>query len=316
MTQSRILDLQGQQFGRLTVIAFAGVRNCGMASQHTSWTCRCECGSVYDYAMGNLRSGATTQCRECGLRTAQKGATKHGKARTPIYTAWDRWKRLLWLCPEWQTFEVFYAAVGNPPDGKWLCRPDPSKPLGPSNAVWLTAKERKRMHLDLKIDEYVTLTGEPKQKVAERFGRITRERQRQLLQKAKGLCQSCGSHLIWLGEGKACLCHRFRAQRRRHWVARLMARLQNGEGMSLEEARVIMGRALLKNLRAKRVVPADFRERCLTAGGTGALAAHYDVCLSLVYSWIKSLGLKRKSIYVDDGEATKTTDGEHGGDGD
>jgi hypothetical protein len=166
--------------------------------------------------------------------------------------------------------------------------------------------------LESQINEYVTLTGEARDEVIDRFRRITKQRRWCLLLGAKGLCHKCKGKLIWLGEGKACLCHKSRGPRRRHWVGRLISRLQNDEGMSTKEVRLAMkGKSFAaprakKGLavpRAKKVVPVDFRVRCLTVGGVGLLAAHYGVSTAVVYHWIKSLKLKRKIIYVDNGEA-------------
>jgi len=227
-----------------------------------------------------------------------KGATKHGMAGAPIYGIWARRKKRSLLCIEWQTFEAFFAGAGNPPDGECLRRPDPSKPLGPGNAVWLTPEEHKAMTVERRVDEYAALTGEAREVVAARFRRITRQRQHQLLLNAKGVCHLCHGILVWLGDGKACLCHNNRGPRRRHWRERIMLRLQNDEGMSTEEARLAMvGRSDLRGRRAL-VAPFDFRERCRTVGGVDELAAHYQVCAETIYKWIKRLGLKRKIVYV------------------
>jgi hypothetical protein len=54
---SRITDLLGQPFERLTVIAFAGTRN-GQAV----WTCQCVCGTVVDVPAKQLRTRNTRSC--------------------------------------------------------------------------------------------------------------------------------------------------------------------------------------------------------------------------------------------------------------
>lgn len=297
--RGRFVDLQDQHFGRLTVIAFVGYLPVGNKGARASyWTCRCECGSVYDYTMGNLRLRVSKQCRECGKKVAARKTKTHGMSYTPIYIMWHGCKC---LCPEWQTFEVFYAAVGDRPDGKSLCRPDPEKPFGPDNFAWVSPEERKTMRLDAKINEYVALTGDDRQPTRDRFHRITRERRRQLVLAAKGECRQCHGVIVWQGEGKACLCKLSRGRRRRHWLKRIWLRLREDEGMSDKE----VNWAASKVGRCKRIIPPDFRERCLTAGGVPALATHYGVVSATIRKWIRQLNLTRKIIYVD-------LEGDHG----
>ena len=51
------LDLAGQKFGKLTVLA--PVENVGT---HTAWLCRCECGQETVVATRRLRDGRTKSC--------------------------------------------------------------------------------------------------------------------------------------------------------------------------------------------------------------------------------------------------------------
>lgn len=51
------LNLKGQQFGKLTVLAPA--ENVG---RHTAWRCRCECGNELDVMTYALRSGSKVSC--------------------------------------------------------------------------------------------------------------------------------------------------------------------------------------------------------------------------------------------------------------
>lgn len=59
-----LIDLTGQAFGRLTVIARAGV-----SGGHASWHCRCACGQTSDVSGGHLRRGLT---RSCGCLKREK----------------------------------------------------------------------------------------------------------------------------------------------------------------------------------------------------------------------------------------------------
>jgi hypothetical protein len=55
---SNIIDITGQRFGRLTVVACAGRTKRG----NTIWTCRCDCGNEKIVQASHLRSGSTTSC--------------------------------------------------------------------------------------------------------------------------------------------------------------------------------------------------------------------------------------------------------------
>lgn len=54
---SRLIDLTGQQFGRLTVIERVEHEGKG-----TKWLCECECGNKKEVFSSNLRRGLTTSC--------------------------------------------------------------------------------------------------------------------------------------------------------------------------------------------------------------------------------------------------------------
>src|SRR3954465_12737353 len=55
---SIMIDLTGQRFGRLTVVACAGRTKRG----NTIWTCRCDCGNEKIVQASHLRSGSIMSC--------------------------------------------------------------------------------------------------------------------------------------------------------------------------------------------------------------------------------------------------------------
>ena len=120
------IDLTGQTFGQLLVLAYSGRRN-----RQTFWTCKClACGSVKDYRAGNLRTGLSTACHRCP-------AKKERKWDRPIYMRWRRVIGTGEVCKRWLSFEKFVADMGEPPkDKRFLLRPDATKPYGPGNCVW------------------------------------------------------------------------------------------------------------------------------------------------------------------------------------
>jgi hypothetical protein len=57
------LALTGQQFGQLTVIAFAGMSaDIGRSGQHTYWRCQCTCGREIVVVGYNLVAGCNVSC--------------------------------------------------------------------------------------------------------------------------------------------------------------------------------------------------------------------------------------------------------------
>lgn len=89
----QIIDLAGQQFGRLTVLPFVITR-----TRRTKWLCRCECKTEIVIDASKLRRGHTKSCG-CWKREflAAGSQLDHGDARegerTKEYRAWKAMKR-------------------------------------------------------------------------------------------------------------------------------------------------------------------------------------------------------------------------------
>lgn len=76
MKQKRVvIDVTGQTFNKLTVVARAGTNKFGMAL----WHCTCACGNKAIAAGPALRRGSKTSCG-CAARANQKAIGKHGAA--------------------------------------------------------------------------------------------------------------------------------------------------------------------------------------------------------------------------------------------
>jgi hypothetical protein len=155
--QSRkVIDETRGRYGRLKVIAFAGMNKRGQAR----WLCQCKCGKRSVVVGTDLRSGHTKSCG-CLLFTF---CAKHGhcRRRSPVYRSWDamiqrctnpnnaRWKnyggRGIGVCRRWRGpngFTNFLADMGRRPKGKTLDRIKNNVGYRPSNCRWRTPKQQQ-----------------------------------------------------------------------------------------------------------------------------------------------------------------------------
>lgn len=148
-TKQPKLNLTTRQFGKLTVIEWAGSWN-----QANYWVCQCECGNP-DYNpviafTGSLTSGNTTSCG-CTIR-------KHNMSKTRIYHIWiniirrctdpsngsyhNYGGRGITVCERWLEFDNFYADMGDRPERHTLDRLDNNAGYSPDNCAWRTYKEQ------------------------------------------------------------------------------------------------------------------------------------------------------------------------------
>jgi len=157
---SRLLDLTGQIFGRLTVLR----RYSNSPSGMVRWACRCECSKETIATTHELRSGDTRSCGCLRLEVTAKRSTKHGQQRrsyrTAEYLAWVNLRnrcsnprvhnyhryggRGITVCPEWlHSFENFFAAVGKKPTPKHsIDRINNDGNYEPGNVRWATKSEQ------------------------------------------------------------------------------------------------------------------------------------------------------------------------------
>ena len=145
----RLKNLQFERFGRLVVLGRDPNKN-----GFVVWRCACECGGTKSVLGSNLRNGNTTSC---GCKLIERNSS-HGMTNTPTYTSWyamksrvkghgekhkaDYLDRGITMCDRWQSFENFYADMGERPEGMTLDRIDNDGNYEPQNCKWSTALEQ------------------------------------------------------------------------------------------------------------------------------------------------------------------------------
>lgn len=147
---SKLKDLTGQKFGKLTVIKRAeNIKN------RTRWECICECGRKVIIDSSHLRAGNTKSCGQC--RDLYKNHIR-------LYHIWNSMKqrcnnknianyknyggRGIKVCDEWKEFEDFYNWARkngydeNAKRGEYtIDRIDTNCNYEPSNCRFVTTKE-------------------------------------------------------------------------------------------------------------------------------------------------------------------------------
>lgn len=163
------IDIFGQRFGRLTVLALSETSNRGRAR----WTCKCDCGNLKVIESQALRRGKVVSCGCFRAEVLASSGHKHGQHGTGAWNSWqdmrkrctnpkstayaDYGGRGIEVCPQWSTFEGFHADMGNRPAGMTLERKDVNGNYEPGNCVWIPQAEQVN---NRRVTVRVTLDGE------------------------------------------------------------------------------------------------------------------------------------------------------------
>ena len=153
MTAAR--DITGQRFGKLIA-----VKRIQRTPSGTKWECVCDCGTVTEVFLCNLRPSNTTSCGCVHSEITVNRNTKHGKRYLPEYESWRGMKarclrksikcykyyggRGITVCERWlNSFENFFDDMGIKPSPKHsIDRIDVDGDYCKENCKWSTPKEQ------------------------------------------------------------------------------------------------------------------------------------------------------------------------------
>lgn len=158
-------NLVGRRFGRLIVTELLGSN-----SNRHYWRCICDCGNESEVATSPLLNGNTQSCGCAFRENSLAASTTHGMSGTPLYSSWLRMlqrcedkncsdyqyygARGITVCERWHSFELFYADVGERPEGMTLERINNNDGYGPDNFRWATRLEQMQNTRSTRQVEY------------------------------------------------------------------------------------------------------------------------------------------------------------------
>ena len=148
-------NLQGQRFGRLTVLRDAGKYYRKLLLGNIYWLCKCSCGNLIEVLAYSLKNGHTCSCGCLKL--------KHGGSETRLYRTWTSMRKRCYnpkdpsykyyggkciqVCAEWKNdFIAFrnWALNNGYADNLTIDRIDNDGNYEPSNCQFLTKSENTR----------------------------------------------------------------------------------------------------------------------------------------------------------------------------
>lgn len=114
---SKLIDITGQKFGKLTVIE----RTENSSKGGARWICKCECGNSHIAVGTNLRNGTTTRCKQCAIKERTEklkqkkdiSGNRYGKMLVlKRLDETDKWNSTIYLC-KCDCGKIFKASRGN-----------------------------------------------------------------------------------------------------------------------------------------------------------------------------------------------------------
>lgn len=166
----RRIDIQGEQFGNITVLENAGVDNGG----NSLWKCKCTCGREIIRSYSNIVRSAGVGCKECKNEYLRKTHYKHGDTDTRLHNIWlhmrhrcqsttdadykNYGERGIAVCDEWQEYQAFkeWALSNGYADDLTIERVNVDDGYNPSNCKWIPKGEQTNNRRNTK---YFTING-------------------------------------------------------------------------------------------------------------------------------------------------------------
>lgn len=162
------LDITGKRFHRLVALNPNGFDK-SPSRKHIRWDFICDCGKIYNARINSIVHGAT---KSCGCLKNEGNANRiHGMTKSREYQSWAHMKgrclnklskdfylyggRGILVCDRWvDSFENFYADMGDCPDGFSIDRIDVNGNYEPLNCRWTDSKVQSRNKRDNKFYEF------------------------------------------------------------------------------------------------------------------------------------------------------------------
>lgn len=153
---TRMIDLIGQKFGRLTVVSRSENAKYG----NTRWLCKCDCENMKVVSASDLKGKKTKSCGCLNKELIIKRNMKHGDSirgsETREHRVWAGMKerclnpmnqrfmdyggRKISVCKEWRdSYETFLKDMGRCPKGFSIERKNVNGNYEPDNCIWASA---------------------------------------------------------------------------------------------------------------------------------------------------------------------------------
>jgi hypothetical protein len=148
-------DLTGQKFGRLTAIGRDGKNKFG----HPLWRWRCSCGNEISRPFQPIKEGRQISCG-CARDEGSRRRKKHGRWKSRTYKAWTGMKARcagthgeaskyyegrISVCDRWlESFENFFADMGECPEGYSIERQNNDEGYSPDNCRWIPRNHQSK----------------------------------------------------------------------------------------------------------------------------------------------------------------------------
>ena len=156
---SKLVDLTGKRFGRLTVIRRAPQEG----RKFTRWECRCDCGNITMSDAYGLKKGLIQSCGCYHKEFCGEQHRTHGYTGTRLYRIYHKMKERCYrkqnhnfkwyggcgvtVCDEWlKSFETFakWAEANGYAENLTIDRIDPYGNYEPTNCRWITIQEQQK----------------------------------------------------------------------------------------------------------------------------------------------------------------------------